>query len=324
MNNLLGIDVSKDTLDCCILIQNEPYYHIYKNNDEGFFNLLTLYSSFKVDILGFESTGNYHKKLEKYLYDNGVNPYIIKPLSISNFRKSLNVHGKTDKTDSYAIARFLKDGDLTEYLSYPTRELFKPILSSLHLIDKQIRQTKNSIHAIELYPETSEILTDLKDIVKYLTITKERIESNSIHLLYSTCPEVKKIKRDIAGVGDKLLIHLIPHVYDHFDKFTLKQINAFFGLNPVSFQSGISVYKKDKISKHGDAQILKMLYMSAVPAVRSNDILKAKYLRLKANGKPSKVALVAVMSHILRAVIIKLSYYTKRELKNEKNRFKTI
>ena len=57
--------------------------------------------------------------------------------------------------------------------------------------------------------------------------------------------------------------------------------------------------------------------MSAVPAVRSNDILKEKYLRLKAKGKPSKVALVSIMSHILRAIIIKLSIYTKRELKNE-------
>lgn len=321
MNNLLGIDVSKDTIDCCTLIQNEPYYHKFNNDLEGFHSLLALYHNFKISSLGFESTGNYHKKLEKFLFDNGVNPYILKPLSVTNFRKSLNIHGKTDKSDSYAIARYLKDGDLTEYLSFPTRELFKPILSSLHLIDKQIRQTNNSIHAIKLYPETADILNDLSDVVKYLSITKERIERNAIFLLYSTCLESKKIKKDIAGVGDKLLIHLIPHIYDHFDKFSLKQINAFFGLNPISYESGTSVKKRDKISKHGDSQILKLLYMSAVPAIRSNDILKQKYLRLKANGKPSKVALVAVMSHILRAVIIKLSYYTKRALKNEKNRY---
>jgi len=315
MNNLLGIDVSKDTLDCCLLIQNEPYYHQYKNNNDGFFSLLSLYNCFNVASLGFESTGNYHKKLERYLYDNGVKPFILKPSSVFNFRKSLNVHGKTDKSDSYAIARFLKDGDLTDYLSFPTREFFKPHLTSLNLIQKQIRQTKNSIHSIKLYPEASDILEDLYDIEKYLTITKTRIENKLIVLLYETCPEAKKIKNDIAGVGDKLLMHLIPHIYDHFDKFTLKQINAFFGLNPISYQSGTSVYKKDKISKHGDAQILKLLYMSAVPAIRSNEILKEKYLRLKANGKPSKVALVAVMSHLLKAIVIKLAYYKKREIK---------
>ncbi|MDD2651755.1 MAG: transposase [Sulfurimonas sp.] len=315
MTNLIGVDISKDTIDCCLLIQNEPYYHKFNNDIEGFNSLLFLYHNFKVFSLGFESTGNYHKKLEKFLYNNDVKPYILKPLSVSSFRKSLNVHGKTDKTDSYVIARFLRDGDLSEYLSYPTRELFKPILSSLHLMDKQIRQTQNSIHAIELYPETSQILHDLRDIVKYLTITRDRVEKNAISLLYVTCPEAKKIKKDISGVGDKLLIHLIPYLYDHFDKFTLKQINAFFGLNPVSFQSGTSVHKKDKISKKGDRDILRLLYMSAVPAIRSNEILKNKYSRLRDKGKPAKVALVSVMSHILRAIVIKLSHYTKRELK---------
>lgn len=324
MNNLLGIDISKDTIDCCILIQNEPYYHKFNNDIEGFTSLLSLYNNFKVTSLGFESTGNYHKKLEYFLYSNGVNPYILKPLSVSNFRKSLNVHGKTDKSDSYAIARFLKDGDLTEYLSYPIRDTFKPILSSLNLLSKQIRQIKNSIHSMGLLPETSYVISQMEQTLNVLENQKDKIYEYSMRLLIFKCPEVVMIKRDIKGVGDKLLIYLVPYLYDNFDKFTLSQINAFFGLNPISFQSGTSVYKKDRLSKKGDNQVLTHLYMSAVSAVRTNEILKAKYLKLKANGKPSKVALVAVMSHLLRAIIIKLSIYTKRELKNEKNRFKTI
>lgn len=313
--NTLGIDVSKDTLDCCLLIHNEPYYHTYENNEDGFFKILALYADFKVVYLGFESTGNYHKKLEKYLYDNGVSPYILRPISIANFRKVLSVHGKTDKTDSYTIAYFLLMGDLTEYLSFPTRELFKPILTSIVLLDKQIRQTKNLIHAIDLIPETSDLLNDIRDTSKYLTMTKTRLEANAIKLLYVKCPESKQIKFDIAGVGDKLLLFLIPLIYDHFDKFSLKQINAFFGLNPISYQSGTSVKMKDRISKKGDSKVLKMLYMSAVSAVRNNDILKEKYLRLKESGKPSKVALVSVMAHLLRAIVIKLSHNTNRRYK---------
>lgn len=315
MKNLLGIDVSKDTLDVCLLISNEPYYHKLSNNEDGFFSILSMFHNFKVSALGFESTGNYHKKLEKYLFDNGINPYILKPIAISNFRKSLNVHGKTDKVDSYAIARFLKDGDLTDYLSYPIRDTFKPILTSLNLLSKQIRQTKNNIHSMQLLSDTSFVTAQMFDLAVSLEFRRDKIEGYAIKLLSEKCPEIAMIKKDIKGVGDKLLVYLIPYLYDNFDKFTLKQINAFFGLNPVSFQSGTSVYKRDKLSKRGDGQILTHLYMSAVSAVRSNEILKAKYLKLKANGKPSKVALVAVMSHLLRAIVIKLSHYTKRELK---------
>lgn len=315
MKNLLGIDVSKDTLDVCLLISNEPYYHKLSNNEEGFFSILSMFHNFKVSALGFESTGNYHKKLEKYLFDNGTNPYILKPIAVSNFRKSLNVHGKTDKSDSYSIARFLKDGDLTEYLSYPIRDTFKPILSSLNLLSKQIRQTKNNIHALELLSETSFVTAQMFDLSVSLEVRKDRLEDYALKLLLDRCPEAFMIKKDIKGVGDKLLIYLIPYLYDNFDKFTLKQINAFFGLNPVSFQSGTSVNKKERLSKKGDTQSMTHLYMSSISAVRTNDILKAKYLKLKANGKPSKVALVAVMSHLLRAVVTKLSHYTKRELK---------
>jgi transposase len=313
--NIIGIDVSKDTIDCCLLILNEPYYHNYKNNEDGFFELLSLYHNFKVGYIGFEATGNYHKKLEKYLYDNGVSPFILNPLKVNNFTKSLNIHGKTDKSDSYAIALFLLKNDLREYLSFPTREYFKPIITSITLIEKQIRQNKNLIHSIDLYPETSELLNEVRDISSYLTLTKNRLEKNAIKLLYEKCPEAKEIKAEISGVGDKLMLYLIPYIYDNFDKFTLKQINAFFGLNPVSYQSGTSVYKRDKLSHKGDSNVMKVLYMASVSAVRNNDVLKEKYTRLKNNGKHSKVALMSIMSHLLRAIVIKLSHKTKRGIK---------
>ncbi len=314
-SNIIGIDISKDTIDCCLLIHNEPYYHKFNNSENDFAKLLKIYQSFKVDMIGFEATGNYHKKLEKYLFDNGISPYILNPKRVHSFAKSLPIHGKTDKTDSYIIALFLQKNDLRDYLSFPTREYFKPIITSLVLLEKQIRQNKNLIHSIDLYPETSELLDDVRDVSNYLSITKNRLEKRAIRLLYEKCPEAKEIKNEIAGVGDKLLLFLIPYVYDHFDKYTLKQINAFFGLNPVSFQSGTSVHKKDKLSHKGDKTVMKMLYMASVSAVRNNEILKEKYTRLKNSGKHSKVALVAVMSHLLRAIVIKLAQKTKREIK---------
>jgi transposase len=313
--NVIGIDVSNKTLDCCLLIHNEPYYHNFENNEDGFFKILALYHDFKCVVIGFESTGNYHKKLEKYLYGNGCSPYIIKPVHIANFKKLLPVHGKTDKIDSYSIALYLLQADLKEYLSYPIRQKFNPIITSIILLEKQIRQTKNVIHSFDLLPETVDILDGFKNTVITLDKTKKDLESKAIKLLYIECPEAIKIKEDIDGVGDKLLLYLIPHLYDHFDKYSLKQINAFFGLNPVSFESGTSVKKRDHMSRRGDKKIMKMLYMSSVSAVRNNEILKAKYDRLKENGKPSKVALVSVMSHLLRAIVIKLSHYTNRPYK---------
>lgn len=312
IGNVIGIDVSKDTLDICLLIHDEPYYYQFKNNLKGFEEILTIYHNFNVSYLGFESTGNYHKKLERYLTNHGMEPYILKPLTVSNFIKSLNIHGKTDKTDSYAIALFLLRGDLTEYFSYPIRELFKPITTSLLHVDKQITQTKNLIHSIKLLPYDSFVLSELTLMKESLELTKKNIKKEGIKLLYIHCPESKEIKDEIKGVGDNLILLLIPYLYDHFDKFTLKQINAFFGFNPISYQSGTSVYKKDKLSKGGDKRIKTALYLSTISAIRTNEILREKYERLKDNGKKPRVAQVAIMSHLLRAIVIKLSQKTGR------------
>lgn len=315
MLNFLGLDISKDTIDSCVFINDVAFYSVHSNDENGFFSILSLFHSNNITRLGFESTGNYHKKLEKYLVSNGVNPYILKPLSVSNFRKSLKIHGKTDKTDSYAIARFLRDGDISDYLNFPIRDTFKPIISTLNLLDKQLRQIKNLKHSLGLYPETSLSFDYLTNLERETLATKNIIQSESISLLFTLCPESLLIKNDIKGVGDGLLLNLIPFIYDNFDKFTLKQISAFFGLNPVSYQSGTSVYKRDKLSKGGNQAVKKALYMSSVSSVRTNPILKEKYLRLKQNGKPSKVALVSIMSHLLRTIVIKLSQHTKRSLK---------
>lgn len=159
------------------------------------------------------------------------------------------------------------------------------------------------------------MLSEVRDVSDYLNGTKKRLIKESVKILYEVCPEAKEIKEEIKGVGDMLMLYLIPYLYDNFDHFTLKQINAFFGLNPISYQSGTSVHKKDRMSHRGDNSISKLLYLSAVSAVRNNPILKEKYTRLKENGKPSKVALVAIMSHLLRAIIVKLSKKTNRMIK---------
>jgi len=51
--------------------------------------------------------------------------------------------------------------------------------------------------------------------------------------------------------------------------------------------------------QRGRPQIRHVLYMAAVSASRSNRFLKEFYLRLRAQGKPTKVALVAVMRKLV-------------------------
>ena len=49
----------------------------------------------------------------------------------------------------------------------------------------------------------------------------------------------------------------------------------------------------------GRTRVRRVLYVATVAAVRCNPVLRAYYLRLRAAGKPIKVALVATMRKLI-------------------------
>lgn len=313
--NYSGIDISKDSFDCCFLIDNKPHYNNFPQTELGYESFLSIFVMLKIDIVGFESTGVYHKAFQKYLIGNGVTPLILSPRSVSLFIKSTQIKGKTDKSDSFGIALYItKNPDLIAF-SYPMRDKFKPLVSTLIQFDKQIRQLSNLYHAVERsnYDETLNLsILEMLDTTK---THKEDLKKYVLEELYRSIPEAKLIKSEIVGVGDMVLLFVLPLIYDHFDKFTLKQMVSFIGIAPMDFQSGTSVKKRSHISHRGDTNTRKILFMSAIASVRSNPILKDKFLRMVDQGKPKKVALVAVMSHLLRAIVSRLSHHTKRSIK---------
>ena len=76
-----------------------------------------------------------------------------------------------------------------------------------------------------------------------------------------------------------------------------KQIASLAGLAPVSRQSG-SWHGKAHI-RGGRATLRQAIYMPALVAARFNPDLKAVYSRLINAGKPSKVAITAVMRKLI-------------------------
>ena len=117
----------------------------------------------------------------------------------------------------------------------------------------------------------------------------------------------------IKGVGELTALILL-HLFIRYSDANQRQIVSLAGLDPVMRESGSSVRGKVKISKAGDRIYRGALFMPAMVAIRHNKKLKAYYERLKANGKHTTVAQVAVMRKIL---IIAYSLYKSGEMYRE-------
>ena len=79
-----------------------------------------------------------------------------------------------------------------------------------------------------------------------------------------------------------------------------KQMDLLMGLSPTYQQSGTSVNFKGHINRNGDSSLRSQLYVAAFASLRCNTECRACYDRLRSNGKPGKVAVIAVANKLIR------------------------
>jgi len=110
--------------------------------------------------------------------------------------------------------------------------------------------------------------------------------------------------REVACVGPQVsrtLLAFLPEL-GHVGR---RAIAALTGLAPYDRDSGKMQGKR--FIQGGRAQVRRVLYMAAVVAIRHNPILSDFYKRLRAEGKPGKVAVVAVARKLIMHLNTKMA-----------------
>ncbi|HGP4567331.1 TPA: IS110-like element ISNgo3 family transposase, partial [Neisseria meningitidis] len=108
--NIIGLDISKDTIDATLHKTNGSIHYIkFKNNDDGLkqFRLWIKGNRIRKVYIGMEATGIYYEKAADML-SSYYTVYVINPLKIKDYGKSRFNRTKTDKADSNLIADYIK------------------------------------------------------------------------------------------------------------------------------------------------------------------------------------------------------------------------
>lgn len=113
--------------------------------------------------------------------------------------------------------------------------------------------------------------------------------------------EVGTLLTTIDGIGPQTAAKLIAEIGD-FERFgNAGKLAAYVGAIPGIKHSGKS-RPRGAMTTIGNARLRKALWMPVLTAVRKSPWLMAYYQRLKAAGKPPKVALIAAMRKLLHAI----------------------
>src|SRR5207249_11481891 len=110
---VIGIDVSKDTLDACLLPPGgKARTHAFPNDPGGHAALLAWADSQAAGApthFGMEATGGYEDALATHLHAAGRTVSVINPTRIKYAGVMRGRRNKTDKADARLIAAYTRD-----------------------------------------------------------------------------------------------------------------------------------------------------------------------------------------------------------------------
>lgn len=317
--NVIGLDVSKDTIDATLITtKGSKDYIKISNNIQGFENLINWIKTKRIRkiAISMEATGIYYEQAAEYL-SALYTVYVINPLKIKEYAKSQFSNTKTDKADSKLIAEFANRhlDKLTPFRPSENPTLYK-LINLLQQLKEQQKETQNRLHtAKDIYiKSTHEAIIELLE--EKIDQTSKRIEGmikqkESLNIEYQNLQTIPAIGKETAVI---LLRHLTDKNFETANKFV-----AFAGLSPKIEQSGTSVNKKGRLSRYGHRQLKRALFMPALVAYRMNAFPQL-VSNLEAAKKPKMIIIVALMRKLA-----KIAFYIHKTKKPfDKARHQTV
>ncbi len=105
--------------------------------------------------------------------------------------------------------------------------------------------------------------------------------------------------QSIPGVGLLTAAWIVVSTLNFTLCATAEQATAYAGLAPMPRESGSSVRGRATIGRGGNGRLRTALYMATLSAAQHNPVIQPFYDRLRAAGKPKKVARCAAARKLL-------------------------
>lgn len=295
MELFAGIDVSKDHLDLALGEQSEV--ERFRNSPRGVRDLTKRLGSQEIERVVVESTGGYEKKIVTALQEAKVPVSLVNPWRVRRFGEGLGLLAKTDPIDARLLARFARQArpPRSAPRGQENRRLATFIARRRQLIAMIVAE-KSRLENAESWLRKS-----IDDVVRLLERRVEKIDA-LIDQAVDHDPSLAR-KRDLIqsvpcigpGITRALLIDL-----PELGSLNRKQVAALVGLAPYAKDSGRkSGYRSIRAGRQAPRTAL---YLAAMNASRFHPEMKIFYQRLRAAGKPPKLAFVAVARKLLTSV----------------------
>ena len=300
MTTYIGIDVSKGSLSVAVPKLNAGWKLTeYPNSPDGIRALLSQLPDQPHCVL--EATGSYSVLVTYMLTQAKVTMSVINPTQSHHFAKMHVSVTKTDPRDAVLLSEYGRVIQPPVYhISNDSLLLLRKKRTLLRQYQKQRVALLNLFESFQPLPlKDATVQQSLQQMIAHFQAAIAQLKSEINQVCQADFADQYKRLRSIKGISHAIATALIETTNGFRDFASAKALAKYIGVAPIIYQSGKVGITKG-INRSGDAHLRGQLYMASLSAIRYNKPCQEFYQRLKAAGKASNVALMAVVNKLLR------------------------
>jgi transposase len=300
---VVGIDVSKDTLDACLVISaGKTKEAAFANDPRGHAALVAWADRHaKGAALHFcmEATGPYSEAPAAHLADAGRLVSVVNPTRIKYAGLARGRGNKTDRADAKLIAEYAAREKPAAW--HPPSPEVRELQALVRRIDDLVEMAAREKGRLSSPALTRSARQSITRTVRFLEKEAAKLRADADERVAATeaLAADRALLESIPGVGRRTATTILAELPAVERLPSAESAAAYCGLSPREFTSGTSVKKRTRLSKAGNARLRKALFLPTQTAVRFNPLLKGFFDKLVDAGKPRMQAVGACMRKLV-------------------------
>lgn len=289
----VGIDVSKERVDVCVLPGEDP--HQFGTSRKDVQALRRWLRRQHPRLIVLEATGGYGTTLAAELQESGLAVAVVNPRQVRAFARALGLLAKTDAIDARVLALF------AQKIEPPARPLGDAQARQIKALVARRRQLVD-LRTAERNRLTRADVADVRDSIQEVLNTIDRQLQDTDRRIYEAIAasplwvEKATLLESVPGLGRVTAAALLAELPE-LGQLTRRQIAALAGLAPMNRDSG--TLRGRRMITGGRTTVRNALYMATLVATRHNPVVRTHYQHLCNSGKKKIVALVACMRKLM-------------------------
>lgn len=290
---VVGVDVGKESIEVSRFGGAERTRTVVRSVEE----LTKLAEELKTAEVGrvvMEASGGYEQIVLKTLHVAGIEVALAQPHRVRAYAKAIGRRAKTDSIDAEVIAAFGGGVELRAW--QPADKQLQEARELVRVRDDLVRMA-TTLKNLAQGPSVSAAEDALVEVLAAHTKAIKELQQRITGLLTASAQsDVFERLQTVPGVGP-VIASVLTTELPELGKLDRRATSALAGVAPMNYDSG--QYNGQRHIHGGRAHIRTALFQAANVAKQHNPIIKPFYAKLRARGKPHRVALIACARKLL-------------------------